>query len=58
MKRIKKLRSFGIINTFSNSLQVIATGTMVPFFICPLISLPKLESGLPASSRRRSPADK
>jgi len=37
---------------------VIATGTIEPFLICSLISLPKLESGLAASSRRRSPADK
>jgi hypothetical protein len=44
--------------TFSSNLQVIATGTIEPFLIFSLISLPKLESGLAASSRRRSPADK
>ena len=49
---------FDRIFTFSRSLQVTATGTIVPFLICSLISLPKAESGLAASSRRRSPADK
>jgi hypothetical protein len=44
--------------TFSSNLQVIATGTIEPFLICSFISLPKFESGLAASSRRRSPADK
>jgi hypothetical protein len=37
---------------------VIATGTIEPFLIFSFISLPKLESGLAASSRRSSPADK
>jgi len=44
--------------TFSRSVHVISTGTIVPFRIWLSISSPIFDSGLFRSALRRSPADK